>query len=75
LDSAIPPTIQEPVTSSTALRSDEKASCARFTIPMDTPKVSRSEESSGALTTRKTSVRWSRTPTANSTAIDRGSER
>ena len=74
-DRANGPSGMEPVRYSTARRSDVKASCARFTSPIETPNVSSSEESSGASTTRKTSDRWSTTPTTNSAAIVTGTER
>jgi hypothetical protein len=60
---------------STARRSEVNASWARFTSAIEIPKVSRSEDSSGASTTRKTSVRCSRSPTTNSTAIATGTVR
>ena len=75
LENASPPTIQEPVRYSTVRRLEVKASWVRFTSAIEMPKVSRSEESSGAPTTRNTSARCSRRPTTNSAAIDRGTVR
>src|SRR5262245_46632268 len=69
------PTTKEPVRNSTERRSEVKASCARFTSAIETPNMSSSEDSSGASTTRLTSVRWSTRPTRKSAGIDTSSER
>ena len=50
---------RSPVRYSTERRSEVNASWARFTSAMETPKVSSSEDSSGASTTRRTRKRWS----------------
>src|SRR5256886_2795791 len=63
------PTTHAPVRYSTERRSEVKRSWARFTSAIETPKVSSSEESSGASTTRKTSVRSRTTPTTKRTAM------
>ena len=60
---------------STARRSDVNASWARLTMAIEMPNVRSSEDSSGASTTRKTSVRSSSMPIRNSAAIDTGSVR
>jgi len=60
---------------STERRSEVKRSWARLTSAIETPKVSSSEESSGASTTRKTSVRSRRTPTTKSIAMLTGTVR
>ena len=75
LDRARPPITQAPVMNSTARRAEGHASWARFTSAIEIPKVSRSEDSSGASTTRKTSVRCRSTPTTNSAAIAMGTVR
>src|SRR5262245_56481292 len=69
------PSTKEPVRYSTERRSEVKASWARFTSPMATPKVRSSDDSSGASTTRRTRVRCRSMPTANSSGIDTSSER
>jgi hypothetical protein len=48
------PTRNEPVRNSTERRSEVKASWAMFTRAIEMPKVRRSEDSSGASTTRRT---------------------
>ena len=75
LESAKGPTTKDPVRYSTERRSEVNASWARLTSAIETPKVSRSEESSGASTTRRTRKRCSATPTTNSTGIDMRIER
>src|SRR6266542_19064 len=75
LEKAKGPKTKEPVRYSTERRSEVNASWARLTMAMDTPKVSSSEDSSGASTTRPTSVRWSARPTRNSTGMDTSRER
>ena len=74
-DTANGPTTKDPVRNSTARRSDVNASWARFTTAIEMPKVRSSEDSSGASTTRKTSVRSSSMPITKSAAIDTGSVR
>ena len=74
-ESAKGPTTKDPVRYSTERRSEVNASWARLTSAIDTPKVSRSEESSGASTTRRTRKRWSASPTRKSSGIDRRIER
>src|SRR5262249_42225567 len=71
-DNATGPITKEPVTNSTARRSDVKASWARLTRAMEIPKVRSNEDSSGASTTRKTKVRSRSMPTTNRAAIDTG---
>ena len=60
---------------STERRSEVKASWARFTSAIEIPKVSSSEDSSGASTTRRTRKRCSATPITKSTGIETSSER
>src|SRR6267142_2666216 len=72
---AKPPTTKEPVRYSTERRSEVKASWARFTSAIETPKVSSSDESSGASTTRRTRKRCSATPTRKRSGIDTSRER
>src|SRR6266545_1556710 len=75
LEKANGPRTKEPVRYSTERRSEVNASWARLTSAMDTPKVSSSEDSSGASTTRPTSVPCSARPTRNSTGMDTSRER
>jgi len=60
---------------STARRSEVKRFCARFTSAIEMPKVSSRDDSSGASTTRKISVRCSSMPTTNRTAMAMGTVR
>src|SRR5574341_1567721 len=62
LDSAKGPTRKAPVRNSTERTSDVKARWVRFTRAIEIPKVRSREESSGASTTRVTSVRWRSMP-------------
>src|SRR5712691_6205282 len=75
LENANGPQTKEPVRYSTERRSEVKASCAMFTSAIETPKVSSSEESSGASTTRRTSNHCSSTPITKSSGMDTRSER
>jgi hypothetical protein len=75
LEKAKGPSTKEPVRYSTERRSAVKASWARFTRAMEIPKVRRSEESSGASTTRLTKSRCSTTPTTKRRGMVTRSER
>src|SRR6267142_2939122 len=75
LEMAKGPTTKEPVRYSTERRSEVKASWARFTSAIEKPKVSSSDESSGASTTRRTRKRCSATPTRKRSGIDISRER
>ena len=75
LEKANGPHTKEPVRYSTERRSAVKASWARFTMAMDTPNVRRSEESSGASTTRRTKRRCKAMPTRKRSGIVTRSER
>src|SRR3972149_6388281 len=75
LESAKGPTKKEPVRNSTERTSELKAYWVTLTSAIEIPNVRRSEESSGASTTRCPIERWGRAPSRNMSGMETRSER
>src|SRR3990172_6637773 len=75
LESAKGPTKKEPVRNSTERTSELKAYWVTLTRAIEIPNVRRSEESSGASTTRCTIERWRKAPSRNMSGMETRSDR